>query len=371
MKTVVAALLFIALAGCSPYKKGEIVRDRDNNFKGLVELLQEQEVQGVDVISIHGMCTHTEDWAKQSGERVSVTMEAGKPKPEDQKKVHEGEKGLVVWKTAIDARNVDVYAILWSPLTTEHKKSLCRDSGMNTRSCPNAGDRGQGSDDRDQARLNNKLKSKLMNDCLADAMLYVGDSRNDIQEEVQLALEKISESRQEKESENRAAVIIAESLGSSIIADLFTLHRGNAENMDVLRSAFRATRAIFLAANQIKMLHLAQKKGGKPTSQKDREENKDESLLGVMKEADESSDSAVEFVQIFPEDVDVRQVVFTDPNDVLGYETDHPDHINIRVSNAPTYFWLLENPYAAHTAYVDNPTVWKYIMCGDDKDCGE
>ena len=337
MKTLVTALLLVALAGCArPYQDGEIVHGNEKSFPGLSEILREGG--GVDVIAIHGMCTHTEEWAKKAGERVSVNMAAGKPKSDAQMDAHKSKEGLRVLKTVIDARNVDVYAILWSPLTKEHKESLCQDSGMTTRSCPDAGNRSQSPEYRRQAYFNNWAKSKLMNDCLADAMVYAGDAGKEIREEVQSALEAINYHRS-----NNSVVVIAESLGSNIIADVIYERRSTKA-----LNAFTGTRVIFLAANQIKMLDLAHPEGGK-------------SLLDVLKNEDKLIG-------------DARQVAFTDPNDVLSYETEpleSPSHINIRVSNDLTYFGLLENPYKAHTGYLENDTVWEYIMCGHNKDCRE
>ena len=79
--------------------------------------------------------------------------------------------------------------------------------------------------------------------------------------------------------------------------------------------------------------------------------------------------------------IPVKIVSFTDPNDLLSYEVQPDDYkngeerckggeerctkvVNIAVSNTYTWFWLLENPLIAHTEYLGNPNVIKYIACG-------
>ncbi|MDM5178540.1 hypothetical protein PO883_15180 [Massilia sp. DJPM01] len=66
-------------------------------------------------------------------------------------------------------------------------------------------------------------------------------------------------------------------------------------------------------------------------------------------------------------------VVFTDPNDVLGYTLVKSPFaaragyliIDAGVSNAPTYFGLIELPTSAHTDYPRNATVQRMIACGE------
>lgn len=63
-------------------------------------------------------------------------------------------------------------------------------------------------------------------------------------------------------------------------------------------------------------------------------------------------------------------VAFTDPNDVLGYRLlpkhyeDKAHVANVLVSNSSSYMGLAENPYLAHTNYLNNPDVASVMMCG-------
>ena len=69
--------------------------------------------------------------------------------------------------------------------------------------------------------------------------------------------------------------------------------------------------------------------------------------------------------------VPLTLVAFSDPNDVLNYtlpperyQGDVAGVFNVLVSNAPTYFGLLEDPVRAHQDYLTNPDVGSLIACG-------
>jgi hypothetical protein len=68
----------------------------------------------------------------------------------------------------------------------------------------------------------------------------------------------------------------------------------------------------------------------------------------------------------------LKVAAFSDPNDVLSY-TLFPvksqtvgdyEVVDIVTGNDWTYFGALENPYAAHTTYGDNPIVQRVLVCG-------
>ena len=67
-------------------------------------------------------------------------------------------------------------------------------------------------------------------------------------------------------------------------------------------------------------------------------------------------------------------VAFTDPNDLLSYRLQPSRYAvpgvavaDVLVSNATTYFGLLERPDTAHTGYGANPAVTSLISCGHPK----
>jgi len=285
--------------------------------------------QGIDIISIHGMCTHTEKWAKESADRLSKHLGVGRQQP------RLIQDNVEVLKFSFQNRKVTSYAIIWSALTAQKKKTLCQDSGMQTRSCQTWGS-------RRQAYVNNKLKSVLMNDCLADAIIYLGDTGKSIQEEVSLALAAIGSDR----SQDNPLAIIAESLGSQIIYDV--LKNGSGDSKNKVLKAFERVRMIYLAANQNQVLSLGQKDGSR-------------SLLEVLSGQKHA---------LSTDDKPPKLVAFTDPNDLLSYEIgSRKNHINVRVTNVPALLGLVASPRDVHTGYLENKRVWEYIMCGHDRTC--
>ena len=280
-----------------------------------------------------------------SGRRMSAQLDLDYRAPDTFWREFDGAQ---VWKNELrDDRGtikLTSYAIVWSPLTARQKTSLCSDSGMQTPSCPQYGK-------RRQAKINNELKSRLMNDCLADAIIYLGDDGDMIRDSVRKALEAINDDRA---SRSLPAAIISESLGSKIIADAVDPD-DNAVSA-AARNSIGGTRVIYMAANQIPLLDLDRGTvtgalgGG--------------SVLDVLKRAIALPEG--------PEALSaIQAVAFTDPNDLLSYElTDvrSPD-ANVRITIAPVVFGFIANPFTAHTAYLDNERVWQYIACGSSLEC--
>ena len=67
-------------------------------------------------------------------------------------------------------------------------------------------------------------------------------------------------------------------------------------------------------------------------------------------------------------------VAFSDPGDLLTwtlpperYRDGGTGVFNVLVSNARTYFGLLEDPVRAHTEYLSNPDVGSLIACGQPR----
>ena len=356
MKTICTVLLFVALIGCTaPYRSGQVV-EADATFPGLMELAGENS--GIDIISIHGMCTQDKSWAYKAADRISKHMPDALPNRDNPNSwdyvLVNGEynKLVKVLKTELVSRKVNFYAIIWSNMTATKKKKLCPDSGIRTPSCPDP-------NSRHQAYINNKLKSVLMNDCLADAIIYIGPTGEEIRRGIKAALEAIGSHR----SSQRPTAIIAESLGSKIITDIF--RKDSYESLEALK-ALTSTRMIYLAANQVRILDLGKKHGVQS------QEHDVQSLLDVLKQVQHNEDDKISKNGYTILESNAKHVAFTDPNDLLSYEVERPDdgdHINVRVSNAFAPLGLFANPWKIHTGYLKNACVWEYIMCGHPRTC--
>lgn len=118
------------------------------------------------MLSVHGMCTHGAEWVKRIGEEFArfLGLTPGAPVKLDYV------EGIEIWRTTLSDGNgrpvVRDYALVWSPLTVGAKQALCYDVSHGSPSCPEARFK--------RARLNSQFKSGLLDDCMADAIVYLG-----------------------------------------------------------------------------------------------------------------------------------------------------------------------------------------------------
>jgi hypothetical protein len=213
-----------------------------------------------------------------------------------------------------------------------------------------------------------------LNDCLADALIYQGKSRDAISQQLQQALLAASTpngAKLEKQSMLSAAstaskpiVFISESLGSKVAFDAIYKLQNSADDAERLAGArvFDRFAQVFMGANQLPILALADQDiggGTKARSVSDYPVDPLGALLGMRK----SSPSTMA-----PRPLQV--VAFTDPNDLLSYALARStsvmsfDVVDAIVSNDNTLFGFVERPDTAHTAYRKNDVVTKLIACG-------
>ena len=214
-----------------------------------------------------------------------------------------------------------------------------------------------------------------MNDCLADAIIYQGRSRDAISEQVQTAIitaAATTDSRELPANVTRAAaaetsplVVISESLGSKIAFDaIYQLTRSQDADLRAAgRSIFARTSQIFMSANQLPVLALAdQALEEKAVLRSDRFDYPPDPLAALITSKQKRELGMV----VTPP----RVVAFTDPNDLLSYilvpATQNAPYnvVDVVVSNDKTYFGFLENPLTAHQGYKQNEAVLGLIACG-------
>ncbi|XOV84794.1 MAG: hypothetical protein ACFHXK_06650 [bacterium] len=332
-----AAITFLCLlSGCIPYKTPLLIPG-NGQYPGLIQ------ADDADVVLVHGMCTHAGSWAIESIDQMRVSLGM---RFEDEPRIWWEHKGVQVWQATLSGDShptaVTAYAVVWSGVTEPHKKQLCYDAKTEQGKCetsPTAPSR---------AHLNSMLKSRLVSDCLSDAVLYMSEFGATIRERVALALMKIGD---EGRSHPDNLYVITESLGSKILADVLAEYSARPS----IRNALSAPAAVYMAANQIPLLDLGSTRSESgalesksfPTVQKLRQGF--EAVVG-KKAADE-----------------IPFVLFSDPNDVLTYEFEKPlldkYTTNVRIGAARN-FWIFANPIQAHTGYLQRPWVWKEIVRG-------
>jgi hypothetical protein len=345
------------LAACStPYRTPVVVRD-STPFPGLANLVQNGAGRPLDVILVHGMCTHDAAWANHGIDRIAGVVSANVPE-----QAAAGGNGiqLIERTQQIGGTSVRFHALVWSPLTAPLKAQLAYDNTGAPTDCSAAGN---GECKPKRASLNGYVKDNLLNDCLSDAVIYEGASRNAIRDAMVESVSRIIESNP---NGDRTLAVVAESLGSKILFDALSamLESRQPRTQALGQEAARRLGLLFMGGNQLPILGLAEQ---------DIERRPDTRTVGAP-------DSLQRFLELRRRQSGIPRagaiarlavVAFTDPNDLLSYRLlparyAAPDVAvaDVLVSNARTWLGLIENPVAAHLDYLANPEVGDLIACG-------
>ncbi|CAN7725481.1 hypothetical protein [Duganella sp. LjRoot269] len=353
-------LLFFALllSACStPYRPPQVA-DAGAAFPGLADLAAQSGGKRADVLLVHGICTHDANWA---GEVVGQLMQAVTAATTSAPAVARADGGpqiqIVPATVETPTGRLRFDALIWSPLTTPLKRQLCYDQSGKSAICEGAPPYTP-----QRARLNARFKDGLIDDCLPDALIYQGVARDEIQRRMRDAiLQVLADGDGVPEV---PLVVISHSMGSKILFD--TLLRMT-EEAPGSRPALVAQRAVdrlrflVMAANQIPLLSLADQSIAAPGLSMSVPPDSLQRLLQKRLAARPRAGA----------DQHLTLVAFSDPNDLLSYTMQTDKYAregvtvyNILVSNAPTYFGLLERPDYAHLDYLNNPGVGRLIACG-------
>lgn len=360
-----------ALLGCSTPYRPPVVVHGGPDFPGLVDILGKSADAAIDVVLVHGMCTHDEVWANDAIDMLVRAVDSNlKPdRPKSLSRPTRAEGIQVVDRTvAMAGGTVRFSALVWSPLTTPLKQQLAYDSTGEPKDCAAPGECKP-----TRASLNGKLKDGLMNDCLSDAMIYQGQSRRAIRAQMMEAIgDIVDQSKSGPAAGARGTVplvLVSESLGSKLAFDALAEMidpGGPAPRKAIGDSAVERLGLVFMGANQLPILGLADQDIA--SSDKGLEAvapGPQDSLQKLLRlKADQKTTKAAALTKM-------SLVAFTDPNDLLSYRlqpsryaTPEVGVTDVLVSNDTTYFGFLERPDIAHRGYRDNADVAALIACG-------
>jgi hypothetical protein len=347
------------LAACStPYRPPVVVRD-SAPFPGILSLIQAGSGRPLDVILVHGMCTHDAGWANRSIDRIAGVVSAAVPT----QAAPSGNGIQLIERTQqIGGTPVRFHALVWSPLTTALKRQLDYDNTGTPNDCSAAGN---GECKPVRARFNGYVKDNLLNDCLSDAVIYEGQSRDTIRDAM---IESVSRIIESNPNGDRSLAVVAESLGSKILFDALSamLESRQPRTQALGLQASRRLGLLFMAGNQLPILGLAEQdvaQRGQP--QGARAVQEPDALRRFLElRRRQSAPRAETFTRL-------AVVAFTDPNDLLSYRLLPARYAaqdvavaDVLVSNARNWLGLLENPMPAHLDYLANPKVGDMIACG-------
>jgi hypothetical protein len=344
-----AALL---LAGCStPYRPAVVVRD-SAPFPGIASVIATNKPQPVDVILVHGICTHDAAWADAAIDRVAGIVDTHAP-PSPAAAAPANGIQLIERTREVAGGTVRFHAIVWSPLTGQLKRQLDYDNTGTPTDCAH-----DGVCKPVRAKFNGIVKDWLLNDCLADALIYEGDSHEAMRDAMVDTVSQVLEANPDPAG---TLVVVAESLGSKMLFDaLSSMLESNQPCTQALgRQAARRLGLVFMAGNQLPILALAEQT--------------------LVARAMPAQDTLQRFLELRRRQPSPRAgtftrlglVAFTDPNDLLSYRLlparyAAPDVAvaDVLVSNDRTWLGLLENPLTAHLDYLGNSDVGALIACG-------
>lgn len=365
-KIAVLIALTLWIGGCStPYVGSNVLFDDGTqivsapDFRGLAGFAQAAATR---IIWIHGMCYHDGSWAKARNSIVATAV--GQPAaPLEQRDFGGGE--LYRSHYRVGGHRLQLNFLIWSELANAQRLLL---QDLDAQS-DELGYR--------RASLNDSIKRVLLNDCLVDAVTYAGPAGDTIREFAKRGVcrafggDMVRRGNRQvckvNVDELRQTVLVAESLGSKVLLDaiiaIYLDNRGD----PAASEAIGGIQSVFLASNQIPILGAATHgtDGGRRSSF--------DRTLAEFAQTVESARTRSPRVRaaLLPP---LHIVSFTDPSDVLSYRLNDkffPTGLDVRltnviVSNAPTYFGLVENPLTAHCGYKANPDVLGMIANGTE-----
>ena len=345
----------VLLGACTlPYHPPLVVRD-STPFPGVAAIVAASGARPVDLILVHGMCTQDPGWTERSIDRIAgaVADHAPAAVPVPEAAAADGGIQVIERTRQIGGGTVRFHALEWSPLTAPLKRQLDYDNTAQPTDC--ASD--QVCKPR-RAALNGAVKDSLLNDCLADAVIYAGTSRAAIRDAMAAALVRILDANSDPDA---TLVVVAESLGSKMLFDALSsmLESDERRTQALGQLAARRLGLVYMAGNQLPILGLAE-----------------QNLVAAAMPAQDALQRFLELRRRQPHGRNqplrrLALVAFTDPNDLLSYRllptryaAPEVTVADVLVSNDRTWLGLLENPVTAHLGYLANPDVGALIACG-------
>lgn len=363
---LLAGAILAWLTACTtPYSPPVVVHDSDD-IPGIVPLIAANGKKPLDIVLIHGMCTHDTRWARSAIDNLARTIDPGyagnwpdAPPPPEPDRI-----GVVTRIAPLAGGSVRFTALIWSPLTAPLKRRLAYDAPGTPNDCSEPGNTEANCKPR-RAYFNGRLKDSLMNDCLSDAMIYQGFSHRAIRAAMVQTIKQVIDAQDNKAGGDPGPlVMVSESLGSKLVFDALNHMLAGPKNDPQTLSGQRAAARlglVYMAGNPMPVLGLAEDPDHQP-------------LVPVQ-----PVDSLQRFL-VLRRSVGLEQrkavaklalVAFTDPNDVLSYRLLRADYVsadvdlaNVLVSNRPGYFGLLADPLGAHLGYLHNPDVDRLMVHG-------
>ena len=278
-----------------------------SSFEGLAQLATEPGPTALDILLVHGMCTHDAGWADAAIGQVAAMLGADAPPTVERLAVPHSSAEVFGADLATPQWSVRIAAIIWSPIVAPTKIGLCLDTATDADSCrphrgtaappmPSSAARSgfpsgfpsgypSGFSPAFQAGLPprfmpaapaaaapgwpgassaagtaDSLRKRLIDDCMADAVIYLGRARDPINDQMQKALvtaaRHFEARRGAATSVSRPLVMITQGLGGKLAFDALLRMQQDYSLSHVGDHLAGRTAQVYLAANQLPFLKL-------------------------------------------------------------------------------------------------------------------
>jgi len=380
MKTFFILFTFIVFAsGCTRiYNTPEISKNLE--FAGVRDIVAPGG--NARLVLSHGMCSeqHTKKWADKRLNQIAKLVGAP-PSSTTLKKRFPGKvERYDATLVGSEGRTFKMTFLVYGRSIDAARKVLDQDSG-------------RGGKKPRRALINNAVRDALMNDCLVDAVFYLGPNGDGIRRDarefwcgylggaVTVSTGRLDESlkcRIDSVGNTSKAPIfmIPESLGSKVVFDAY-------RQVEVTGGVARAEAlgpvgGLHLVTNQVLLLDQA---GIAPQDGEIVTQRNDERVDSAISPSIDSfisdavgalSPQSIRTTNLPPK---VPVVAYTDPNDVLGYrllpdgDFDNTTIVNVLLSNTGTFLPgvpIVANPIDAHRGAENQSEIFEMILDGSD-----
>src|SRR6516165_1988201 len=343
------------LTGCTMLS----VRRFENDFDGLNAAASRSNSAGgtLRILLVHGMGHHAPGYSQPLMQGIAARLNLSSTGPSRRitirKERHDyGEINIANYSSS-EGKKVRAYELTWSATTDALKaRQFASDATYAS----------------DRVLVNRQLKAQLIDDALADPVLYIGRYRTHMQFPIMRAVEAILHDYEPQDE----LAIITQSLGSYMSYDtLLRMSRGERimgekeYSADVVRDLIGHTNYVFMLANQLPLLELSEVSNPLPLL------HASDTAVKALAEIRRENKPKIRPQQP-PAPPALHLVAFSDPNDLLSYPLDQSSisgstivYSNVIVSvERSAILGVFAWPLTAHTGHDKSKVVMDLLAFG-------
>ena len=356
MSRFVSCLTAICLlTGCTMLS----VRQFDNGFEGLNAAASRSNSAGgtLRILFIHGMGHHSPGYSQPVMQGIAARLNLNNTGSSRRiiirKESHDYGEINIANYSGSEGEKVRAYELTWSATTDALKtRQFASDATYAS----------------DRVLVNRQLKAQLIDDALADPVLYIGRYRNHMQFPIMRAIEAILHDYQPQDE----LAIITESLGSYMCYDtLLKMSRGESimgekdYSAAVVQDLIGHTNYVYMFANQLPLLELSEVSNPLPLRHESATAVK---ALAEIRRQNKPKARLQQPQALLP----LHLVAFSDPNDLLSYPLDKSSisgstiaYSNVTVSvERSAILGVFAWPMTAHTGHDKSKVVMDSLAFG-------